>query len=89
MFLAVPKDAYLGVNAGATRANDLLRQADGSGQAHGDRPSPRTNPDDAERLTCIYVSEGWGSSPSGLNPEAGHLGTDQLRTRGAQLGVGR
>jgi hypothetical protein len=59
MSLAVPKDAYLGANAGATRANDLLRQANGSGQAHGDRPSPRTNPDDAERLTCIYGSEGW------------------------------
>jgi hypothetical protein len=60
MSRAVPTDAYLGANAGATRANDFLGQANGSGQAHSDRPSPRTNPDDAERLTCIYGSEGWG-----------------------------
>jgi hypothetical protein len=60
MSLAVPKGAYLGANVGATRANDFLRQANGSGRAHGDRPSPRTDPDDAERLTCIYGSEGWG-----------------------------
>jgi hypothetical protein len=56
MSLAVPKGAYLGANVGATRANDFLRQANGSGRAHGDRPSPRTDPDDAERLTCIYGS---------------------------------
>jgi hypothetical protein len=54
MSLAVPTDGYLGASVGATRANDLLRQANGSGQAHGDSLSPRTDPDDLERLTCIY-----------------------------------
>jgi hypothetical protein len=45
---------------GATRTNDFPRQANGSGQAVGDSSSPRTSPDDAERLTGIYGSEGWG-----------------------------
>jgi hypothetical protein len=35
----------LGANLGATQMNDLLRQADGCGQADGDHPSPRTDPD--------------------------------------------
>jgi hypothetical protein len=42
----------------------LLRQANRSGQAYGDRPSPRTDPDDSERLTSIYGQKVGGSSPS-------------------------
>ncbi len=45
---------------GATWANDFPRQANGFGQASGDHASSRTDPDDAERLTGIYGSEGWG-----------------------------
>jgi hypothetical protein len=45
---------------GATGANDFPRQADERGQAAGNHPSPRTDPDDAEQLTGIYGSEGWG-----------------------------
>jgi hypothetical protein len=54
MSLGVPKDAHLGASVGATRANDFLRHANRSGQAHDDRPSPRTDPDNPERLTGIY-----------------------------------
>lgn len=43
---------------GATRANDFLRQANEYGQTDGDHASSRTDPDDAERLTGIYGSEG-------------------------------
>jgi hypothetical protein len=43
---------------GAIRVNDFLRCANGSGQANGDHASSRTNPDDAERLTGIYGSDG-------------------------------
>ena len=43
---------------GATRANDFPRQADDYGQEHGHLPSPRTGPDDSERLTGIYRSDG-------------------------------
>jgi hypothetical protein len=49
-----------GANVGATRANDFLRPANGYGQAGGEHPRSRTAPDDAERLTDIYGSEGWG-----------------------------
>ena len=45
---------------GATRANDFTRQAHESGQAGDDHASLRTDPDDAERDTGIYGSEGWG-----------------------------
>ena len=45
---------------GAIGANDFLRQADESGQAGGDHASSRTDPDNAERLTGIYESEGSG-----------------------------
>jgi hypothetical protein len=38
--------------------NNFLRQADGYGQADGDHPSPRTDPDNAERLTGICGSDG-------------------------------
>jgi hypothetical protein len=48
----------LGAMSGATRANDFPRQADGSGQADGDHASSRTDPDNAERQTGIYGSEG-------------------------------
>jgi len=50
----------LGANVGATRANNIPRQADRYGQPGRDHPSARTDPDDAERLTGIYGSEGWG-----------------------------
>jgi hypothetical protein len=43
-----------GANVGATRANDFPRQANRYGQADGDLPSMRTDPDKAERLTGIY-----------------------------------
>lgn len=49
---------------GATGANDFLRQADERGQTAGNHAMSRTDPHDAERLTGIYGSEGWGSSPS-------------------------
>ena len=35
---------------GAICANDFSRQANGYGQADDDHPSPRTDPDEAERL---------------------------------------
>jgi len=54
----------LGANLGATRTNDFRCQADGFGQPIDDQPSSRTDPDDGDRLTGIYGSEGWGSSPS-------------------------
>ena len=54
----------LGANVGAIRANNFPRQADGHGQATDDHPSSWTNPDDAERLTGIYGSAGWGFGPS-------------------------
>jgi hypothetical protein len=41
----------MGVNVGATQANDFPRQADGYEQAGGDHASPRSDTDDAERLT--------------------------------------
>jgi hypothetical protein len=50
----------MGANVGATRANDLPRQADDSGQAADNLASSRTDPDDAERDTGNYGSEGWG-----------------------------
>jgi hypothetical protein len=40
----------------AIRVNDFLRRANGSGQANGNHARPRTDPDDAERLTGIYGS---------------------------------
>ncbi len=52
----------LGANVGAARANNFPGQADGYGQATDDHPSSRTNPDDAERRTGIYGSQGWGWS---------------------------
>ena len=45
---------------GAIRVNDFPRQTDGYGQVGGDHASSRTDPDNAERLTGIYGSEGWG-----------------------------
>ena len=46
-----------GANLGATRMNSFLHKADGYGQSDGDHPSPRTDPDETERLTCIYGSD--------------------------------
>ena len=45
---------------GATRVNYFLRRADEYGQADGDHASSRTDPDDTERPTGIYRSEGRG-----------------------------
>ena len=50
----------MGAMSGAIGANDFPRQSDGSGRAAGDHASSRTDPDDTERLTGIYGSEGWG-----------------------------
>jgi hypothetical protein len=46
--------------------NDLPRRADRHGQEHGHHPSPRTHPDDAERVTGIYRSEGMTLRTSGI-----------------------
>ena len=43
---------------GAIGANDFLRQADEYGHTDGDHASSRTDPDNTERLTCIYGSAG-------------------------------
>ena len=51
---------------GATQANDFLRQADGYGQARGHHPNPRTDPDEAERLTGIYGSDAHHCSSEAL-----------------------
>jgi hypothetical protein len=51
---------HWGAMLGAARVNDFLRQANGSVQAGRDHASSRTDPDNAERLTGIYGSEGWG-----------------------------
>jgi hypothetical protein len=48
----------LGAMLGATSANDFLRPANGSGQAVGDHASLRTDPDNGERVTGIYRTEG-------------------------------
>jgi len=59
---------------GAIGANDFLRQTNEYGHTDGDHASSRTDSDDAERLTGIYRSEGWGSCarwhPSGTSREA-------------------
>ena len=55
---------------GATRANDFMRQSNEYGQARGDHPSSRTDPDNAERLTGIYGSEGWGVRVSPSEPRS-------------------
>jgi hypothetical protein len=57
---------------GATRANDFPRQADDYGQEHGHLPSPRTGPDDSERLTGIYGSEGWRFESLRARQATGH-----------------
>jgi hypothetical protein len=44
----------------AARANDFPRQVDGYEQTAAGHASSRTDPDDAERRTGIYGSEGWG-----------------------------
>src|SRR5262249_5866614 len=49
-------DGSLGANVGAIRPNDFPRKANGHEQADGDHPSPRTDPDNADRLTGIYGS---------------------------------
>jgi hypothetical protein len=46
---------------GATRVNDFPHQADGYGQETDDHASSRTDPDDPERLTGIYGSDGRAS----------------------------
>jgi hypothetical protein len=54
------KEAAPGSQRGSHRGERLSRQADESGQAGGDHASSRTDPDDAERDTGNYGSEGWG-----------------------------
>jgi hypothetical protein len=66
----------LGANAGATRTNNFPRRVDGYGQTVGDHARPRTDPDDAERLTDIYGSDGCDArqvpnlASTGLRPAA-------------------
>jgi hypothetical protein len=52
----------VGANLGATRADDFPCPADECALAAGDHARSRTNPDDAERNTGIYGSEGCGSN---------------------------
>jgi hypothetical protein len=54
----------MGANMGATRANDLPRQADDYGHAYDNLASSRTDPNDAERDTRIYGSDGSGTTSS-------------------------
>jgi hypothetical protein len=56
----------LGANLGATRADDFSRHTDACGRACGHHPSPRTDPDDAERRTGIYGSDGWVRVPQSV-----------------------
>jgi hypothetical protein len=55
----------LGEMLGGIGADDLLRQANKYGWADCDHASPRTDPDDAERRTGIYGSDGgrWVRGP--------------------------
>jgi hypothetical protein len=68
---------------GAIRTNDFARNADGCGQAGGDHPSSRTDPDDAERLTGIY-----GSVPVGRWREAAAEPLPVLGPEGPAVRVG-
>jgi hypothetical protein len=45
---------------GAIRANNFPRHADECGQAAGNHARSQTDPDNAERDTGNYGSEGWG-----------------------------
>ena len=68
--------------------NGLPGQANGYGQPGNDHASSRTEPDNAERLTGIYGSEGWGSSPSERARSAApsDLGRGLLANAGANSG---
>src|SRR6476660_9251028 len=66
---------------GATRLKDFRRRLNGSGQGSGNRAKSRTDPDDAERLTGIYRSDGrWVPKEAGGSTEhrAGHKIIDSL-----------
>jgi len=63
----------LGANVGANRMNDFPRYAYRSGQADGDHARSWTDPDDAERLTGIYGSEGWRFESLRARQATGHL----------------
>jgi hypothetical protein len=52
----------LGAMLGAIGANDFLRPANEYGQADCDHARSWTDPDDAERLTGTYGSEGRGGA---------------------------
>ena len=69
---------------GATRAYDFPRQADGYGQAGGDHASLRTDPDDDERLTGIYGTDGQQERP-GRPPLAGHPVAVEAPSQGRYL----
>jgi hypothetical protein len=60
---------------GATRANDFPRRADDSGRAACDHARSRADPDDAERDTGIYGSEGWGFESLRARQVTGPSGT--------------
>ena len=75
----------MGAMSGAIGANDFPRQSDGSGRAAGDHASSRTDPDDTERLTGIYGSEGWGFESLRARPV---VSQDIGMTPNPQLGFG-
>jgi hypothetical protein len=58
--LRTGKGAVAGSQRGSHPGERLPSRADGYGQAIGDHASLRTDPDNPERLTGIYGSEGWG-----------------------------
>jgi hypothetical protein len=66
MVTATPatKEAPVGANVGATRANDFPRRANEHGQAADQHPRSRTGLDDAEHEAGNYGSEGWRFEPS-------------------------
>ena len=86
----------LGANEGATRATYFRRRAYEYGQADGDHASPRTGPDDAERLTGIYGLTGICGSALGIRRGdavpayqclASHISITSTYLRVTRLGV--
>ena len=75
----------MGANVGATRANDLPRRADDYGHAADNLASSRTDPNDAERDTGNYGSQGRAS----LRRERQLLTVPRLRRLGRSGRCGR